>query len=228
MYVFGGHPIDAEHEELCSGALEKAQEFYQQWNPDFLMFDPTTIAKYQHADFGTQAFNVRLLELVAASLHEIGVLLFQLGFRMHKGNIEAVTDWRIPDLGPDLVDVPPRPTLFGHHAYLDADIYPNGIADIVGYWAEDRILGGVTVFDRRTEVSLPGIQIPNVYFHSCRRLQTHRVYQLRHDQQEALLMFLLAETDSPLPEPNPLPILSDAENRVCVNSEFAIIHYGIY
>lgn len=38
--VFGAHPIDSEHEELCPGALEKAQEFYQNWDPELLMFDP--------------------------------------------------------------------------------------------------------------------------------------------------------------------------------------------
>jgi hypothetical protein len=26
--------------------------------------------------------------------------------------------------------------------------YPEGIADMVGYWAKDRILGGVVLFDR--------------------------------------------------------------------------------
>jgi hypothetical protein len=60
------------------------------------------------------------------------------------------------------------------------------------------------------------------------RRQTHRVYQLRDDQQEALFNFLLAETDSPPPEPNPLPVLSSAQNRVRVDSEVAITNHNIY
>ena len=39
-HVFGEHPIDLEHEELCPGALEKAREFYEQWDPELLMFEP--------------------------------------------------------------------------------------------------------------------------------------------------------------------------------------------
>ncbi|KAJ3538901.1 hypothetical protein NM208_g2550 [Fusarium decemcellulare] len=222
--VFGEHPIDLEHEELCPGAMEKAREFHEEWNSEILMFDPKAIAAYLQAKSGSKAFNMRLLELVAVTLHQIGVLLFQLEFRMHQGDIDATTDWRMPPV-EGLVEVPPRPTLFSHHAYLDADVYPEGVADIVGYWAEDRILGGVTVFDRRAEESGT---TPNVYFNSCRRRQTHRVYQLRDDQQEALFSFLLSDTDSHPPEPNPLPILSDAQNRVRVDSEVAITHHGIY
>ncbi|CCT68013.1 uncharacterized protein FFUJ_06767 [Fusarium fujikuroi IMI 58289] len=230
-HVFGEHPIDSCHDELCPGAFDKAQEYYQQWNSAILTFDPMTIEKYQHAEIGSRAFKTRLVELVAVALHEIAVLLFQLDFQLHRGgkaDIDYVTNWRIPaSVLEGLVDVPPRPTLFSHHAYLDADIYPNGVADIVGFWAEDRILGGVAIFDRRAETS-SDTPMPNIYFHSCRHKQTYRVYQLRDDQQEALFAFLLAETDCPPPEPNPLPILSDAQNRVRVDSEYALTHHEIF
>ncbi|RSL83585.1 hypothetical protein CEP51_004445 [Fusarium floridanum] len=222
--VFGEHPIDSDHEELCPGAMEKARKFYTQWSPEILMFDPKAIEGYQLAELGSKAFNVRLVELVAVALHQIGACLFQLDMRMHQGDIDSVTNWRMPP-EEGLVDVPPRPTLFSHHAYLDADIYPEGVADIVGYWAEDRILGGVTVFDRGSE-DLGAT--PNIYFHSCRRRQTHRVYQLRDDQQEILFQFLLDERHSSPPQSTPLPILSDSRNRVRVDSEVAIIHHNIY
>lgn len=38
--VFGEHPIDSNHEELCPGAMERAHEYYEQWNPKILLFDP--------------------------------------------------------------------------------------------------------------------------------------------------------------------------------------------
>lgn len=38
--VFGEHPIDSDHDELCPGAMERAHEYYEQWNPEILMFDP--------------------------------------------------------------------------------------------------------------------------------------------------------------------------------------------
>lgn len=41
------------------------------------------------------------------------------------------------------------PTLFLHRNYQDFKQYPNEVADIVGYWAEAQIFGGVVLFDRR-------------------------------------------------------------------------------
>ena len=41
---------------------------------------------------------------------------------------------------------PPVP--FYHQAYTSDDMYPHAISDIVGYWAEAKIFGGVVLFDR--------------------------------------------------------------------------------
>ena len=122
-----------------------------------------------------------------------------------------------------MVDVPPRQTLFNHPAYFEDDIYPEGLADVVGYWAEDRILGGVVIFDRRPQAD--PLNPPNVYFHSCRDHVTDRVYQLRDDQQQALLDFLL------LGDPSvkcPLPVLADKQNRVRVDWTTAHTHSQIF
>lgn len=37
--VFGEHPIDSKHEELCPGTLKKAREYYEQWNSEILIFE---------------------------------------------------------------------------------------------------------------------------------------------------------------------------------------------
>lgn len=42
----------------------------------------------------------------------------------------------------------PPPTLFWTGAYMDWLQYPNGLADMAGYWAEMRIFGGIVLFDR--------------------------------------------------------------------------------
>lgn len=115
--------------------------------------------------------------------------------------------------------VNPRPTLFNHHAYIHDDIYPNGVADMVGYWAENRVLGGVTVFDRQAEQRTPAFP-PNAYFHSCRRGVTYRYYQLRDEQLASLLAFLMAR--DPDPANSPLSILANNRNVVRVNEEHAI------
>lgn len=35
--------------------------------------------------------------------------------------------------------------------YIRSDLYPKGVFDVVGHWAETHIFGGVVVFDRGSE-----------------------------------------------------------------------------
>ncbi len=39
-------------------------------------------------------------------------------------------------------------TLLSHNCYHDDEIYPLKSADVVGYWVEDRLFGGVVLFGR--------------------------------------------------------------------------------
>lgn len=114
---------------------------------------------------GSKEYNMRLIEMVAVSVHQIAVALFNLAPKSHTPeHIKFVTEWQEPSGWVEYYDrkmweeplFPPRPTHFFHCQYLDFDLYPNGLADVAGYWAEDQILGGVAVFDRGqsgTEVS---------------------------------------------------------------------------
>lgn len=36
--IFGDHPIE-EHEDLCPGAIDRAREYLQDWEPSFLRFN---------------------------------------------------------------------------------------------------------------------------------------------------------------------------------------------
>ncbi|KAF7551960.1 hypothetical protein G7046_g7564 [Stylonectria norvegica] len=157
--VPGDHIIEDVHEQLCSGAVEKAREFQEAWDASVLMFDLKAVNDYQAAPPGSKAANLRLIELVAVALHQIGVLLFQLDLRMLRGDIDGVLNWARPG------DKPP-PSLFAHGGHIDDDVYPEGVADMVGYWADPRILGGVALFDR-SKVAVD--DLPNVYFHSIVR-----------------------------------------------------------
>ncbi|KAI5456877.1 hypothetical protein BGZ63DRAFT_395034 [Mariannaea sp. PMI_226] len=239
--IFGDHPIE-EHENLCPDAMTKAQEYYDRWNPDVLTFYAKVsvicrpfcassyhfyqpIKDFQLAQPGTKAFNTRLVELVAAALHQIGVILYQLDFRLHEGDIDGIVNWKFPTEGTGLADINPQPTIFCHHAYLHSDIYPEGVADMVGYWVEDRIIGGVVAFDRRAEEEG---RVENIYFHSSREKQTIRVYQLLDEQQQALFDFLLEETSSPPPPRDLLPILGGIHNRVRVDAWIAHTQKLIY
>lgn len=109
------------------------------------------------AAVGTKEFKMRLVEMVAVSLHQIAVYLFKSSPKSHTLEyIKHVTEWQIPTgwverFGAKFWEepmFPPPQTHFLHVSYTDFDLYPNGVADMAGYWAEDRILEGVVLFDR--------------------------------------------------------------------------------
>ena len=95
---------------------------------------------------------MRLIEMVAVAVHQIAVMLFQLDESLHKD--DGITSWMPEDDRSDspvsayFRNIPPPDTLFFHPAYDRKEEYPDGVADMVGYWAENRILGGVVLFDR--------------------------------------------------------------------------------
>jgi len=93
-------------------------------------------------------FNLRLIELVATAVHQLGAIVYQMNLRLHDGDVDSVVNWSMPpDLWGNVWEVPkPPPALFNLPHYGAHDIYPEGAADMVGYWTEDRILGGVVMF----------------------------------------------------------------------------------
>ena len=114
-----------------------------------------TLQSFESAVEGSKGFKLLLMELVALAIHEIAVFLYQLQPKLHHGDIEAATRWmREPkwyeSAGKRYYDEPPlpHPTLPFHIYYMELENYPNGLADVAGYWAEDRIFGGIVIFDR--------------------------------------------------------------------------------
>lgn len=103
---------------------------------------------YSAESVGSRAFQPRLFEMVAVALHQLAVLLHKLG------DLQQHDEWKLwkpPNryIGPNFwPDPEPYPTLFFHAWFQEHKQYPDGIADMVGYWAEARILGGVVLFDR--------------------------------------------------------------------------------
>jgi hypothetical protein len=168
--------------------------------------------------------------MVAVAVHQIAAILFELDTSVHKD--DGITDWA-PPKSESLTDSwywscypeGPLPTLFSHWWYVDYDQYPKHVADMVGYWAEARILGGVVLFDRRKPDAEPSADPDAVYFHSDREDVTYRIYQLLPEQRSALLDFLIAEEP---PSASPLPILGNEDNRIRVDPEEPIQTTGIY
>ncbi|KAK4157367.1 hypothetical protein C8A00DRAFT_40212 [Chaetomidium leptoderma] len=223
---YGDHPIDHAHEELCPGMLEKAREFRGAFRPEILTFNSKLVHGYRACAPGSRGFKSRLIEMVAVAVHQIAAILFELDTSVHKD--DGITEWAPPKSDPwywKWHPGGPLPTLLHHDWYVDYDQYPRHTADMVGYWAEARILGGVVLFDRRNPEAEPSADPDAVYFHSDRQHVTYRIYQLLPEQLKTLLDFLIA--DEP-PSESPLPILGDQNNRIRVDPEEPIQTTGIY
>ena len=83
---------------------------------------------------------MRLLEMLAVACHDIASLVYvntQPGLRREGQSLDQ-----------RLAALEGRPTDFMHEDYLDLQQYPKGVADVVGYWAEYHLFGGVVLFDR--------------------------------------------------------------------------------
>ncbi|KAK0667108.1 hypothetical protein QBC41DRAFT_374905 [Cercophora samala] len=219
------HPLRQKHRELCPGVLEEVRQFHDSFQPESLEMDPELLHSYQSAPPGSRAFNTHLVELVAVALHQTAVMLFKLDTSLHKR--DGITEWA-PSKDDDLYwrffPKGPFPTLFRHPWYIDHDRYPDGVADMVGYWAEARILGGVVLFDRRSSNDTPEADKHAIYLHPNRGLVTYRICRLLDDQKHDLVRFLTADT----PGQSPLPILPTDENTHRIDPEEPLALTGIY
>ncbi|AEO67481.1 uncharacterized protein THITE_2116365 [Thermothielavioides terrestris NRRL 8126] len=213
-FLLKGHPL-IEHDRLCDGAIENFKVFRDGFDPAVLTFNAWVMQRYQNASPGSREFKMRLCELVAASIHQIAVLIFQSPTKLHsKEYIDFVDSWKREsrwvqyDGCPPYLEkaIEPFPTLFFHCDYVDDDQYPHGVADVAGYWAEDRVLGGIVLFDRGQS----GTECKDIYFHSGRRRTTFRVWRLQDTQFDQMVDFLLSEDGS---APSPFPLLASSENR---------------
>ncbi|KAK8112194.1 uncharacterized protein PG998_008651 [Apiospora kogelbergensis] len=214
------HPIYEVHEELCPGIMEKARKFRDDFQLETLRFDAKAAAP------GSRAFNIHLIELMAVALHQIAVVIYQRDESIHKN--DGVHDWAPPKSDEKYWRLHPNgplPTLFQHSWYLDYDQYPNGAADMAGYWAEAQIFGGVVLFDRRSPAENPDADQNAVYLHPDRYEAPYRIVQLLPEQRQALLDFLVGESEPTAPL---LPIMVDKSNTRRVDPEESIRETGIY
>lgn len=87
--------------------------------------------------------------MLAVACHDLAALLHQkYDGGLHK-DAHTWTPANVPTARRQIEPQPPRsPTVFLHAAYDAFDQYPRGVADMVGYWAESRLFGGVVLFDR--------------------------------------------------------------------------------
>ncbi|KAK3936968.1 hypothetical protein QBC46DRAFT_393850 [Diplogelasinospora grovesii] len=223
------HPL-RKHTELCPDAMERMLAFKSTFDPDALPFDVRLIREYGLAAVGSRAFKVRLIELMANAIHQIGVYIYKNVESPH--NKEQLECWKPPPRRVELIrpggpielrDWPyePFPTFFSVDYYRWHEKYPDGLADVVGYWAEDCILGGITLFDRGES----GIECNDVWWHSASKKATFRICRLTDEQLQSLMDLCFSDSE---PLTSPLPILPTLENRDRHDPYVAINFHNIF
>ncbi|EJT79390.1 hypothetical protein GGTG_04474 [Gaeumannomyces tritici R3-111a-1] len=218
------HPIyELNHSVICEAALGKIREFGRTFDAGRqLQFRRQLLRAFNAAKVGSPEFDLRLVEMTAVACHSIAVRLFQTDDGVHKRKVHR--DWlasemQIQVLSQRFYSVPLPETPFSHRSYTAVEQYPDGEADMVGYWAECMIFGGVVVFDRGKSDS----ECNAVYFHDGRRQGPFTLYPPTDDQLRALLAFL----KSPL-EQDPLPILASDLNRYRWDPFYAMRDHHIF
>jgi hypothetical protein len=96
---------------------------------------------------------MRVLEILAVACHDISGTVYlntQPGLRREGQSLEE-----------RVVALEGRPTDFMHEDYHDLEQYPKGVADVVGYWTEYHLFGGVVLFDRGET----GTDVSNILVH---------------------------------------------------------------
>ncbi|WEW60914.1 hypothetical protein PRK78_006402 [Emydomyces testavorans] len=171
-------------EEACQ--IFKA--FHAQFHADMLQFAGNIAQAYQNADPGSKTFNLRLMELIAIACHNIATRLYieaDGGLRKPTGPPTLP-----PNRHPLLRPPPPKVAELYHADYEDWEQYPNGVADMVGYWAEYRLFGGVVIFDRGES----GLECENAFIHP---IDGHKIFQLSDHQIAHFTRFALSEHQPP-------------------------------
>ncbi|KAI0521166.1 hypothetical protein F5B22DRAFT_597948 [Xylaria bambusicola] len=207
-----GHPA-IEHENLCPGALEKVREFRLAFHVTSLRFSPALLQGYQDAQPNTRAFCLRLVEMLAVAFHQIAAFLYGLDEENeHRKAYEvwAVEQHRLKAAGDEryrFYEEAEPPTAFYHRSYRDHEQYPRAVADLVGYWAESKIFGGVVLFDRgESETECKEIWIDPANLPGPRTM-----YPPTADQLDKLIQFLLSSSCATVE--CPLPIMASKLNR---------------
>ena len=95
-------------------------------------------------------YNLRLLEMTGASLHTLGGMMY---LACHPETEPKPQEKELKDLSPEELDLlfyqrNQGYVDFYHREYQEFKRYPFGLLNVVGYWVETEILGGVLLFDR--------------------------------------------------------------------------------
>ncbi|QSS54125.1 hypothetical protein I7I53_01591 [Histoplasma capsulatum var. duboisii H88] len=165
-------------------AREIVWEYLRRFHVGGVTFPVDRAQAYQDASLVSGSFKLRMFELVAIACHNIAAELYtKAGGGLRK---PASPPQPPPSSHPLIRPAPPNIAELFHDEYEEWRQYPNGVADVVGYWAEYRLFGGVVLFDRGTT----GQECKSAYIHP---IKGRKIFQLSAQQIEGFTGFALSK-----------------------------------
>lgn len=186
--------IVSDHPNPSNEAMQISEEIIAVFTPQALKIDIQLAQNYQNTPLGSREHDLRLLEITAASLNALAGMIYAAFHPetepkpQEPPSIEQ--DLRFYETGQFYVD-------FYHAKYKEFDRYPFGLLNVVGYWAETQIFGGVLLFDRGES----GLEINNAFVHPQR---VSYAYQLSSQQIACFSRLSKPEHTAQLPKAEPL------------------------
>ncbi|KAI9737936.1 MAG: hypothetical protein M1834_009306 [Cirrosporium novae-zelandiae] len=119
--------------------INSAKKFLSSLSPEQLSIQPQLAEAYQNSERGSQEEKIRFLECVTFLFH---IIVVALHFQTFPESQMTQDKW--PRRRPSL---PPDPPL-RHIGYYRGRFFPQGKGEVVSYWAESELFGGVIVFER--------------------------------------------------------------------------------
>lgn len=223
-------PFPRDHQTVCPGAFRIYHLFKRRFDPLTLRFPQGLVKAFADTEEGTRPFDLRLIELLVIAVHELAVRFHsQPPCGEHTRGYELYEGDHCPD-GVQGHAVPRMADFFWHKDYIEHEQYPAGVSDVVGYWAEASIFGGVGLFSR----SMNGRENRNFHLHSCYRFGPRTIYPPTDEQFVNLHHFLhgtvpegLGEDEEWIPE-HAIPILPTYHNRWRVDPCHSMTQFQIY
>ncbi|RJE20484.1 hypothetical protein PHISCL_07176 [Aspergillus sclerotialis] len=162
-----------------SGPTEESITMFRslrdQFDPSHVSIKASSAEKFKRS--ATQPpckdFKHSLLDLVASMIHDLAISIFE---GLHGSRYQNK-----PHEGPEN---PVHPD-FRHPKYVHSRLYPRGPIELVGYWIEMRLFGGVIVFEHGNPPGEPGS--PWVHF------PYEGIMKLSNRQLDAFTQFAFAE-----------------------------------
>ena len=146
------------------------------------------VRAYQDAPSETTEFNLRLLEIASTCINTMGGMLF---IACHP-DFEIRPEWERAKVSHGHLFY----VQFYHRWYKNYEIYPLGLLNVVGYWAETQIFGGVMLFERGVAGSEVRIATPFPRRGKFAWIQTdnHQAQAAYLHPQDSLDAYRLSET----------------------------------